>query len=64
MFRTSKLATAVALVVAVSLFLLSLVSFWDPGLSGATRAVTTSILIAMLGFGGTLWIAAIMSVEK
>lgn len=59
-----KLGTVVALLIAAALFALSVISFWEPSWSGATRAVATSILVALLGFGGTLWIASIMSLEK
>ena len=59
-----KLGTVVAILIAAALFALSVISFWEPSWSGATRAVATSILVALLGFGGTLWIASIMSLEK
>lgn len=59
-----KLGTVVALLIAAALFALSVISFWEPSWSGATRAVATSILVALLGFGGTLWVASIMSLEK
>ena len=62
--KPTKLGATVALLIAAALFALSLISFWEPGLSGATRAVATSILVALLGFGGTLWIVGIMTVEK
>ena len=58
------LTLSLAGVVAIALFALSVISFWEPGLSGATRAVATAILVAMLGFGGTLWIAGVMSEVK
>ena len=58
------LTLSLAGVVAIALFALSVISFWEPGLSGATRAVATAILVAMLGFGGALWIAGVMSEVK
>ena len=58
------LTLSLAGVVAIALFALSVISFWEPGLSGATRAVATAILVALLGFGGTLWVADVMSAVK
>ena len=58
------LTLSLAGVVAIALFALSVISFWEPGLSGATRAVATAILVALLGFGGTLWVAEVMATIK